>query len=45
MGFAAETTNLIEHAQQKLLRKKCDLIVANDVGAGGVMEANSIPFT
>jgi phosphopantothenoylcysteine decarboxylase/phosphopantothenate--cysteine ligase len=37
VGFAAETTNLIEHAQQKLLRKKCDLIVANDVGAGGVM--------
>lgn len=38
VGFAAETTNLIEHAQQKLARKKCDFIVANDVGPGsGVM--------
>ncbi len=31
VGFAAETTNLIENAQQKLLKKKLDLIVANDV--------------
>ena len=38
VGFAAETTGLIEHARQKLARKKCDFIVANDVGAGtGVM--------
>lgn len=38
VGFAAETTSLIEHAKQKLARKKCDLIVANDVGSGsGVM--------
>ncbi len=38
IGFAAETTNLVEHARQKLARKKCDLIVANDVGTGtGVM--------
>ena len=33
VGFAAETENLIEHARAKLLRKKCDLIVANDVGS------------
>jgi phosphopantothenoylcysteine decarboxylase/phosphopantothenate--cysteine ligase len=34
IGFAAETEKLIEHAQAKLAAKKCDLIVANDVGAG-----------
>lgn len=34
VGFAAETTDLIAHAQAKLARKGCDLIVANDVGAG-----------
>ena len=33
VGFAAETENLIENAQAKLVRKGCDLIVANDVGA------------
>ncbi len=32
VGFAAETENLVAHARAKLLRKKCDLIVANDVG-------------
>jgi phosphopantothenoylcysteine decarboxylase / phosphopantothenate---cysteine ligase len=31
VGFAAETENVIEHAQAKLERKGCDLIVANDV--------------
>jgi len=30
VGFAAETENLLENAQQKLDRKKLDLIVAND---------------
>ncbi|GBU18579.1 MULTISPECIES: bifunctional phosphopantothenoylcysteine decarboxylase/phosphopantothenate--cysteine ligase CoaBC [Methylobacterium] len=38
VGFAAETNDVIAHAQQKLARKGCDLIVANDVSAeGGVM--------
>ena len=38
VGFAAETENVIEHARQKLARKGCDLIVANDVSAAtGVM--------
>ncbi|HZH51882.1 MAG TPA: bifunctional phosphopantothenoylcysteine decarboxylase/phosphopantothenate--cysteine ligase CoaBC [Microvirga sp.] len=38
VGFAAETENVIEHARQKLARKGCDLIVANDVStATGVM--------
>ena len=31
VGFAAETENVVEHARQKLARKGCDLIVANDV--------------
>jgi len=34
VGFAAETHDVIAHAQGKLLRKGCDWIVANDVGAG-----------
>lgn len=33
VGFAAETENLVSNAQAKLARKKCDLIIANDVGA------------
>ena len=33
VGFAAETENVIPHAQAKLARKGCDLIVANDVSA------------
>jgi phosphopantothenoylcysteine decarboxylase / phosphopantothenate---cysteine ligase len=38
VGFAAETEKLVEHARQKLARKGCDLIVANDVSASaGVM--------
>jgi phosphopantothenoylcysteine decarboxylase/phosphopantothenate--cysteine ligase len=32
VGFAAETEHLIEHAQDKLKRKKLDMIVANSVG-------------
>ncbi len=31
VGFAAETEKVLQHAQEKLGRKKCDLIVANDV--------------
>jgi phosphopantothenoylcysteine decarboxylase/phosphopantothenate--cysteine ligase len=38
VGFAAETENLIAHAQDKLARKGCDWIVANDVSAAtGIM--------
>jgi phosphopantothenoylcysteine decarboxylase/phosphopantothenate--cysteine ligase len=38
VGFAAETDDVIPHARQKLARKGCDLIVANDVStASGVM--------
>lgn len=31
VGFAAETENIAENAKQKLVRKKLDMIVANDV--------------
>lgn len=31
VGFAAETQNVIENARAKLVKKKCDFIVANDV--------------
>ena len=31
VGFAAETENLIKNARDKLQRKGCDLIIANDV--------------
>jgi len=31
VGFAAETEKVIEHARAKLQKKRCDLIVANDV--------------
>ncbi|ARN83431.1 bifunctional phosphopantothenoylcysteine decarboxylase/phosphopantothenate synthase [Methylocystis bryophila] len=34
IGFAAETENLLAHARDKLVRKRVDLIVANDVGSG-----------
>ena len=33
--FAAETNDLLENARKKLIRKNCDLIVANDVLAEG----------
>ena len=31
IGFAAETENVLDNAKAKLVRKGCDLIVANDV--------------
>lgn len=34
VGFAAETSNVTDHAAQKLRKKGCDLIIANDVSAG-----------
>jgi phosphopantothenoylcysteine decarboxylase/phosphopantothenate--cysteine ligase len=36
VGFAAETDDLVAHAEAKLRRKNLDLIVANDVSAAGV---------
>lgn len=32
VGFAAETENLVPNALDKLKRKGCDLVIANDVG-------------
>ncbi|MFD2181327.1 bifunctional phosphopantothenoylcysteine decarboxylase/phosphopantothenate--cysteine ligase CoaBC [Rhodoplanes azumiensis] len=49
VGFAAETENVLVHAREKLAKKGCDWIVANDVSAdsgiaGGVMggDRNSV---
>lgn len=36
VGFAAETENLEANAREKLIRKDCDLIVANDVSKAGI---------
>lgn len=36
VGFAAETENLEGNARDKLLRKHCDLIIANDVSKPGI---------
>jgi phosphopantothenoylcysteine synthetase/decarboxylase len=36
VGFAAETVDLIPYAQEKLRRKDCDLIIANDVSSPGI---------
>ncbi|ULL17412.1 bifunctional phosphopantothenoylcysteine decarboxylase/phosphopantothenate--cysteine ligase CoaBC [Paenibacillus sp. H1-7] len=45
VGFAAETENIDEHALDKLQRKNCDLLVANDVsqeGAGFGYDTNIV---
>ncbi|WP_339668983.1 bifunctional phosphopantothenoylcysteine decarboxylase/phosphopantothenate--cysteine ligase CoaBC [Dasania marina] len=36
VGFAAETENLLAHAQQKLARKNLDMIIANDVANSAI---------
>jgi len=35
VGFAAETENLAANAREKLTRKRCDLVIANDVSKPG----------
>jgi phosphopantothenoylcysteine decarboxylase/phosphopantothenate--cysteine ligase len=44
VGFAAETEQLESHARDKLARKGCDWIVANDVTRPGVLggEENAV---
>ena len=45
VGFAAETNDVLAHAQDKLLRKNLDMIVANDVtkdGAGFDVDTNIV---
>ena len=39
IGFAAETENLLENAREKLAKKGCDMLLANDVGAEKVFGA------
>ncbi|MDZ4288973.1 MAG: phosphopantothenoylcysteine decarboxylase [Prosthecobacter sp.] len=36
VGFAAETENLVAQAREKLTRKGCDLVIANDVAREGI---------
>ena len=45
VGFAAETHDVIENAQAKLVSKKCDLVVANNIaeaGAGFAVDTNHV---
>lgn len=47
IGFAAETTDVLENAQGKLAKKNLDMIVANDVtapGAGFDVDTNIVTF-
>jgi len=47
IGFAAESSNLIENASLKITRKHLDMIVANDISesdAGFVMDTNRVTF-
>lgn len=47
VGFAADTERLVENARLKLVKKNCDLIVANDVtqaGAGFGVDTNIVTF-
>lgn len=46
VGFAAETHNLLSHAQKKLRAKNCDVIVANDVSGSEIgMESDENEVT
>lgn len=45
VGFALETENIIKNALQKLRKKKCDLIVANDPANIGSDEAHAYIVT
>lgn len=47
IGFAAETQNLLANAQEKVVKKNLDMIVANDVtaaGAGFNTDTNIVKF-
>ena len=47
VGFAAETNDVLENAQGKLVKKNLDMIVANDVtapGAGFDVDTNIVTF-
>ena len=40
VGFCAESENLLENAKQKLVNKKCDIIVANHIDNGKIFGSN-----
>ncbi len=40
IGFCAESENIIENAQQKLHKKNCDLVIANDIENGRIFGSN-----
>ncbi len=40
VGFAAETENLLKNAREKLTRKGCDWIIANDVAGGKIFSGD-----
>ena len=45
VGFCMETQDLLEHAREKLVRKNCDYIVANNLfvqGAGFGVDTNTV---
>ncbi|KTD45569.1 bifunctional phosphopantothenoylcysteine decarboxylase/phosphopantothenate synthase [Legionella rubrilucens] len=45
VGFAAETTKVVEHARQKLKAKKLDMIIANHVGGNKGFEQDGNEVT
>lgn len=45
IGFAAETENVLQHAREKLARKNCDWLLANEVGGGKGFEADENEIT
>jgi len=45
VGFAAETENLVMNAKDKLNKKNCDIIVANDVGASEIFGSDNTCVT
>jgi len=40
IGFAAESKNLEKYAREKLKKKNCDLVVANDIESGKIFGAD-----
>lgn len=45
VGFAAETSHLLQHAKEKLETKKLDMIIANQVGEGIGFEVDNNQVT
>jgi len=40
IGFAAESENLVKNAQEKMRKKNCDFIIANDIESGAIFGAS-----